>query len=75
MPRIALTRKQCEDAILQHLIEIQRLYKQYHPNGDHLSIGLGKDSIFVFNAHWEENDMEHPLDFYFIDGRKGSVKK
>lgn len=72
MPRRALTRKQCEDAILKRMIEIQQLYKRYHPNGDYLSIAIHNDIMYANNAHWEK-DKEHPLDFYLINGKKGST--
>ena len=69
-----LSRKACEAGILKRLIEIQQLYKRYNPNGDYLAMVIQPDYIGCNNAHWEENDKERPLDFYYINGRKGSVK-
>jgi hypothetical protein len=73
MAQKALTRAQCEDAILRHMKEIQQLYKRYHPNGDYLTITIFGDDMSANNAHWEEKDEEHPLDFYFIKGEKGTL--
>ena len=72
MEQRALTRKQCENAILRRLEEIRRLYKRYNPDGDYLSISINNDIICVNNEHWAA-DKEHPLDFYTYNGNKGSV--
>lgn len=73
MPKRKMTRKQCENEILKRLKEIQEIYKQYHPNGDYLSISIGNDCISMNNAYWEENDEKNPLNFYEVNGRKGSI--
>lgn len=69
-----LSRKACEAGILKLIMEIQQLYKRYNPNGDYLTISIHNDIINCNNAYWEENDKERPLDFYVINGTKGSVK-
>lgn len=66
-------RNECEDKILQHLRAIRDIYHKYNPSGDYLSMTItDRSHISVNNAHWDE-DKQFPIDFYEINGEKGSV--
>lgn len=67
-------RDACEEAILNHLLAIQKIYRKYNPDGRYLNMSFGHDDchISVNNAHWD-NDKDFPIDFYYINGVKGSV--
>lgn len=66
-------RNECEDKILNHLKAIRDIYHKYNPNGSYLSMSIiGGKYITANNAHWDA-DENFPIDFYEIDGEKGSV--
>ena len=59
-----LTRFEVEDAIHEALKGIWKLYKEYHPEGDFLSLSIGLSGMTVFNAHYER-DRYKPIDGYW----------
>lgn len=42
-----MTRKECEDRLLSLAQEAQRVYREFNPNGTHLSITVLKDVISI----------------------------
>jgi len=45
-----MTRNEAEERILEALKELQRVYFDYNPNGDYLSVTISKDYISATNA-------------------------
>lgn len=58
-----MTRRECEQAIVEKLREIWDIYQEYYPGGDHISLIVTGDSAMVYNAHWDEDTLR-PLDYY-----------
>lgn len=65
-----MTRTECEAAILRNMIEIEKIYKEYNPDGNYLT-------MYIYDGHYSvrndsrEADKDHPLDaWYRPDERK-----
>lgn len=48
-----MTRQEAEQRILEKLIEIVKIYKEYDENGEVLNMAYDNNDIFCFNKHWE----------------------
>lgn len=58
-----MTRRECEQAIVEKLREIWDIYQRYHPGGDKLSVIVTERSALVFNEEAIHGG-EKPLDYY-----------
>lgn len=58
---MAKNRAEMEKLIVAKVQEIYRLYREYNPNGDMLSMSASGDFICVNNQYWKE-DKERPID-------------
>lgn len=54
-----MTRKECEQKILEKIDEIMAIYLQYNPDGDYLSISCRRSGAFVNNEYWEGGNDEY----------------
>ena len=60
-----MTKQECENLILEKLKEIDKIHKEYNPNGKHLSMYIIDDSFVVNNVYWD-NDSKYPVDGYWV---------
>lgn len=60
-----MTRRECEQAIVEKLREIWDIYQRYYPGGENLNVLVTEKTAIVFNAHWNE-DEERKLDGYEV---------
>jgi hypothetical protein len=57
-----MTRRECEQAIVEKLREIWDIYQEYYPGGDGLSVIVTDHSAIIFNAD-SYNGGPKPLDY------------
>lgn len=68
-----MTRQDTEEQIMQHLKEIARIYKAYHPQGTYLAMTLHKNCISLHNEHWDA-DSGKPINAFKVLGSSGGVQ-
>ena len=56
-----MTREQAEKKIRDKFVEILKIYKEYDPEGDYLTISYGEDCISFNNRYWES---EKKIDYF-----------
>lgn len=56
-----MTRQEAEQKILEELIEVVKIYKEYDKNGEVLNIGYVNNCVMCFNEHWR---VDKPIDIY-----------
>lgn len=61
-------RKQIETELINKALELYRMYKEYNPNGDYLSISFLNGYVNMFNEHWE-NDKDRIIDCFYDDSK------
>jgi len=64
-----MTRAECEQRIIDLLMQIQAVYSQYKPENNGLCLATGKTS-WAFNYYWPDGkDSDMPIDVtLFSDG-------
>lgn len=68
-----MTREQCEKKIRDLMIQIDKVYHEYNPEGTYLSLCIVGDFARVNNSYYSDDaaDADHPLDmFYPIKGKR-----
>ena len=55
-----MTRAECEQKILEKMVEIDEIHRQYNPNADKLSFFLDHEFLCVNNIYWR-TDKDYPL--------------
>ena len=67
-----MTREQCEKKIRDLMIQIDKVYHEYNPEGTYLSLCIVGDFVRVNNSYYSDDaDADHPLDmFYQIKGKR-----
>ena len=68
-----MTREQCEKKIRDLMIQIDKVYQEYNPEGTYLSLCIVGDFARVNNSYYSDDsdDADHPLDmFYRIKGKR-----
>lgn len=65
-----MTREECEKKIIEKLQEIEKIYKEYAPKEDYLSMALSDGMIMGNNGHHAINK----IDFYWDGGEYVSFK-
>lgn len=50
-----MTRKECEDRLLELTQEAYRVYREYYPKGTQLALLVINDYCTVFDSIWDEN--------------------
>ena len=56
-----MTREQAEKKIRDKFVEILKIYKEYDPEGDYLTISYSEDCMFFNNRHWKS---EKKIDYF-----------
>lgn len=59
-----MTRTECEASILRKMIEIEKIYKEYNPSGNYLTMSVF-DGHYSVNNDYNANDIECPLYAWF----------
>ena len=65
-----MTREECENKIAEKLTEIAKIYNQYDPHDNYLSICIQGKNISANNAYFEENHKGGIIDFVVYDYEK-----
>ena len=62
-----MTKKECEDLIIEKLKEINEIHKQYNPNANYLSMYINERSkhISVVNEFYG-CDFDYPVNHYIV---------
>lgn len=64
-----MNKVECEQLLIQKLLEIQKIYKEYHPDGDYLTLHISNIAISINNAHWAGGkDSDHPINVFELKG-------
>lgn len=58
-----MTQLEAEKKILDHVLEIKRIYHKYNPDGVYLNVCISKGNISFNNSYWEK-DKERPIDAF-----------
>lgn len=59
-----MTRKECEQKILNKIKEIREIYKEYNPDGDYLTISINPQTGYIaFNNAYYDTDAEYTLNY------------
>lgn len=61
-----MNRVECEAKILEKLKEIKKIYKEYNPNGTHLSLAVVNDCYMFHNSYWDD-DFNTPINYTKIE--------
>ena len=65
-----MTRKQCEKKIRDLMIQIDKVYHEYNPEGTYLNLSIVDDTLMANNSYYSD-DADHPLDIYYqIKGKR-----
>lgn len=60
-----MKRKECEEQIIDLMIQIRDVYSKYNPDGDYLTLAIMGDTLMANNMAYED-DEDHPLDIYYV---------
>ena len=47
-----MDRAECEELLVRKVLEIRRIYKEYNPDGDYLTMHVSNIAISINNSHW-----------------------
>ena len=47
-----MDRSECEELLVRKVLEIRRIYKEYNPDGDYLTMHVSNTAISINNSHW-----------------------
>lgn len=65
----AMTRSECESAIMEHAKAIRDIYRQYRGDARFLSMSIVNEHISIYNSHWADGgDADRPIDVYLGEG-------
>lgn len=59
-----MKRKECEKQIIDLMIQIRNVYKEYNPDGEYLSLAILDNTLMAYNMYTD--DADHPLDIYYV---------
>lgn len=73
-----MTRQECESKILEKLMEIDEIHKEYNPKADYLSLCINNSCYTFNNRYWQKDeddeedgaDVNYPLNFF--TGKEGA---
>lgn len=60
-----MKREECEKQIIDLMIKIRNVYKEYNPDGEYLNLAIMGDTLMANNMHYTD-DADHPLDIYYV---------
>ena len=60
-----MKRKECEKQIIDLMIQIRDIYREYNADGKYLSLAIMGDTLMANNMKYED-DADHPLDIYYV---------
>ena len=60
-----MTRIECQKQIIDLMIQIRDVYKEYNADGKYLSLAIMGDTLMANNLKYTD-DANHPLDIYYV---------
>ena len=60
-----MKRKECQKQIIDLMIQIRDVYKEYNAGGKYLSLAIMGDTLMANNMK-HTDDADHPLDIYYV---------
>lgn len=60
-----MKREECEKQIIDLMIQIRDVYKEYNADGEYLSLAILGDTLMAYNME-DEDEADHPLDIYYV---------
>lgn len=60
-----MKREECEKQIIDLMIQIRDVYKEYNADGEYLSLAILSDALMAYNME-DEGEADHPLDIYYV---------
>lgn len=64
-----MTRLEAETKIVEHLDAIKNIYREYNPDGNHLSLCISKFGTSFNNEYWDR-DKHKPVDYFRHEGNE-----
>ena len=64
-----MTREQCEKKIRHLMIQIDKVYHEYNPEGTYLNLSIVDDNLMAHNSYYSD-DADHPIDMFHVIKRK-----
>lgn len=58
-----MKREECEKQIIDLMIQIRDVYKEYNPDGEYLTLTIMGDTLMAYNMAYAD-DADHPVDIY-----------
>lgn len=66
-----MTREQCEKRIRDLMIQIDKAYHDYNPDGTYLNLSIVDDNLMANNRYYSD-DADHPIDMFKVIKRNGN---
>lgn len=60
-----MKRKECEEQIIDLMIQIRDVYRKYNEDGEYLNLAIMGDTLMANNMKYAD-DEDHPLDIYYV---------
>lgn len=60
-----MEREECEKQIIDLMIQIRDVYREYNADGEYLNLAIMGDALMANNMHYTD-DADHPLDIYDV---------
>ena len=60
-----ITRIECQKQIIDLMIQIRDVYREYNADGKYLSLAIMGDTLMANNMK-HTDDANHPLDIYYV---------
>lgn len=64
-----MKKEECQKRIIDLMIQIHDVYREYNADGKYLSIAIMGDTLMANNMIYKD-DADHPLDIYYVINRK-----
>ena len=60
-----MKREECEEQIIDLMIQIRDVYRKYNADGDYLSLAIMGDTLMAYNMPYAD-EADHPVDIHYI---------
>lgn len=60
-----MKKEECQKQIIDLMIQIHDVYREYNADGKYLSIAIMGDTLMANNMIYKD-DVNHPLDIYYV---------
>ena len=60
-----MKRNECQKQIIDLMIQIRDVYREYNADGKYLSLAIMGDTLMANNLKYTD-DANHPLDIYYV---------